>query len=414
MARVQPASLTETAVLSVLGGAFCFSMLPAAPVYGALMIAAGGAGILYDVVTFSKFDQLFKSLNLGIGDVYPIKKRVSKKEEYDLYEFTLPAGMSVDDFERKHDAIEQYVGQRVEIAYGFKNLLIRVYTKDLPLSWKYTPIKVKGRVGLLLGCDRQCKPVTIDLADGEPHLLIAGETGSGKSTVLRSVITNLILTSNIDLYLIDLKRGAEFNLFRKCNKVKAFARTEEEAESLLRDVSAEVDRRYDMFFDADCIDLKHYKRKHPEDKTRYQVVVIDEFADLKGKKNSIEILEGLAAKARACGIHLIISTQRPDAQILSSRIKANVPVVLGLKTMNETNSRIIIGDKGLEKLRGKGHGLLLHGDLTELQCPLLSAEDAGELLKPYYRKAEPEKRKQSMFGKIGGLLFADSERHPGD
>ena len=89
-----------------------------------------------------------------------------------------------------------------------------------------------------------------------------------------------------------------------------------------------------------------------------------------------------------------------------------MPVVLGLKTMNETNSRIIIGDKGLEKLRGKGHGLLLHGDLTELQCPLLSAEDAAELLKPYYRQEEPEKRK-SVFGKIGGVLFADSERQPG-
>lgn len=409
MACAQPPTLLETSVLAVLGGAVCISLLPAAPIYGAVMCAAGGVGIVYEAMTYSRFDQLFKSLKLGIGEAYPIKKRMSGKEDYDLYEFTLPAGMSVEDFEKKHDAIEQYIGQRVEIAYGFKNLLIRVYTKDLPSVWNYSPMKVKGRVGLLLGCDRQCKPVTIDLADGEPHLLIAGETGSGKSTVLRSIITNIILTANVDLYLVDLKRGAEFNLFRKCRQVKAFARTEEEAESLLREVSAEVDRRYDLFFDADCIDIKHYQSKHPENSLRYQVVIIDEFADLMYEKGSIALLEGLAAKARACGIHLIISTQRPDAKVLSSRIKANVPIVLGLKTMNDTNSRIIIGDKGLEKLRGKGHGLLLHGDLTELQCPLLSAEDAAELLKPHYRQEEPEKRK-SVFGKIGGVLFADSER----
>lgn len=412
MARAQPPSLIETSILAVLGGTICLSLLPAVPIYGAVMCAAGGVGIMYEAMTYSKFDQIFKSLKLGVGEAYPIKKRVSAKEDYDLYEFTLPSGMSVEDFEKKHDAIEQYVGKRIEIAYGFKNLLIRVYTKDLPDVWKYEPIKVKGRVGLLMGCDRQCKPVAIDLADGEPHLLIAGESGSGKSTVLRSIITNIILTANVDLYLIDLKRGAEFNLFRKCQKVKSFARTEEEAENLLRDVSVEVDRRYDLFFDADCIDIKHYQSKHPENALRYQVVIIDEFADLMYEKGSIALLEGLAAKARACGIHLIISTQRPDAKVLSSRIKANVPVVLGLKTMNETNSRIIIGDKGLEKLRGKGHGLLRHGDLTELQCPLLSAEDAVELLKPYYRKEEPAKRK-SMFGKIGGVLFADSERQSG-
>lgn len=412
MERAQPPSLIEASVLAVLGGTICLSLLPSVPLYGAAMFVAGGVGIAYEAMTYSKFDKIFKSLKLGIGESYPIKKRMSSKEDYDLYEFTLPAGMSVEDFEKKHDAIEQYVGKRIEIAYGFKNLLIRVYTKDLPDVWKYEPIKVKGRVGLLIGCDRQCKPVAIDLGDGEPHLLIAGESGSGKSTVLRSIITNIILTANVDLYLIDLKRGAEFNLFRKCQKVKSFARTEEEAENLLRDVSVEVDRRYDLFFDADCIDIKHYQSKHPENALRYQVVIIDEFADLMYEKGSIALLEGLAAKARACGIHLIISTQRPDAKVLSSRIKANVPVVLGLKTMNETNSRIIIGDKGLEKLRGKGHGLLLHGDLTELQCPLLSAEDAAELLKPYYRKEGPAKRK-SMFGKIGGVLFADSERQSG-
>lgn len=412
MEREQPPSLIETSVLAVLGGTICLSLLPSVPLYGAAMFVAGGVGIAYEAMTYSKFDKIFKSLKLGIGESYPIKKRMSSKEDYDLYEFTLPAGMSVEDFEKKHDAIEQYVGKRIEIAYGFKNLLIRVYTKDLPDVWKYEPIKVKGSVGLLIGCDRQCKPVTIDLGDGEPHLLIAGETGSGKSTVLRSIITNIILTANVDLYLIDLKRGAEFNLFRKCRQVKAFARTEEEAENLLRDVSAEVDRRYDLFFENDCIDIKHHQSKHPENALRYQVVIIDEFADLMYEKESISLLEGLAAKARACGIHLIISTQRPDAKVLSSRIKANVPVVLGLKTMNETNSRIIIGDKGLEKLRGKGHGLLHHGDLTELQCPLLSAEDAVELLKPYYRKEEPAKRK-SMFGKIGGVLFADSERQSG-
>ncbi|MEA5042229.1 MAG: FtsK/SpoIIIE domain-containing protein [Oscillibacter ruminantium] len=402
--------LIETSTLAIAGGAVCLSFLSASPIYGSLMIVAGSAGILFQALTFSKFDRIFKSLKLGVNDSYPIKKRVSHKDDYDLYEFTLPAGLSIEDFEKKHTAIEQYIGSRIEFSYGFKNLLIRIYTRELPKTWNYTPVDIKGRVGLLLGCDRQCNPVSIDLSDGEPHLLIAGETGSGKSTALRSIITNLIVASKVDLYLVDLKRGAEFNIFRKCLQVKEFARTEQEAEKLLEGVSNEVDRRYDLFYENDCIDIKHYKKKHPDDPMKYQVVVIDEFADLMYEKESISLLEGLAQKARACGIHLIISTQRPDARVLSSRIKANVPVVLGLKTMNDTNSRIIIGAAGLEKLRGSGHGILLHeGKTTELQCPLLSADDAISILKPFYRIETPKKRK-SMFSGIGGVLFDDSKR----
>jgi S-DNA-T family DNA segregation ATPase FtsK/SpoIIIE len=158
-----------------------------------------------------------------------------------------------------------------------------------------------------------------------------------------------------------------------------------------------------LFFETDCADIKQYNRTHL--RLRYQLVVIDEFADMMYEKDSIRLLEGLSAKARACGVHLILSTQRPDAKVLSSRIKANVPIVLGLKTNSDINSRIIIGESGLERLRGAGHGILRHGLLDEVQCPYLPIERAQELLRPYRAQEKPKTKdeNESLFNVFEGL-----------
>ena len=127
----------------------------------------------------------------------------------------------------------------------------------------------------------------------------------------------------------------------------------------------------------------------------YEVLIVDEFADLQGEKESIRLIEEIGAKARACGIHMILSTQRPDHKILNGRIKANVSVVLGLKTTTDVNSRVIIDEVGLEKLRGAGHGLFKYkGDVTEVQCPNLGEDEAIKLIQHTYvekiKPAEPE------------------------
>ena len=115
------------------------------------------------------------------------------------------------------------------------------------------------------------------------------------------------------------------------------------------------------------------------------------------------MIETLAAKARACGIHLIISTQRPDAEIINGRIKANIPCVIGLKTMNGLNSRIIIDEEGLEQLRGRGHGMLKYGDVTEFQSMFLTTNQARDLIKHTYIKEDAiiTKTKVTRIEKIG-------------
>ena len=374
-----------------------------------LILVAGAGGIyLYFVYeSLHRFKVLFENCNLKKGEMLP-EFREKKKTSYGYsLRFSLPVGLSTEDFSRHQTAIEQYLNHKIRIKYHSKNVIIEVYEKELETEYAFTPIKTRGILEFPVGYSFGGKVERVDLAENGPHMIIAGETGSGKSTVLRSIITNLMLTNaNIKLHLIDLKKGAEFNIFRKCGIVESFSRDREEAEKTLYKISKEVDRRYNLFFENDVVDIKEYNQKSKGKKLNYQLVIIDEFADLQNEKGSISIVEELAAKARACGIHLIVSTQRPDAKILNGRIKANMPVVLGLKTMNELNSRIIIDSQGLELLRGKGHGILKCGKEIEIQSMNIRPHEARDLLKhTYIEKKEATFTPKEKAGEVKSFDF---------
>lgn len=350
-----------------------------------LLLKAGGViGIAYYSLTLSKFTKVFECLGLGVGSVYPIQKGKSRTESSTIYKFTLPCGLSVKEFDEKKDAIEAYLGRKVDIRYTYKEILIEVYDQNIKTFYEYEPIKLKGNVPIVIGYDRQGNLISCDLSNGEPHILIAGETGSGKSTIIRAIISNLILMSSVKLHLIDLKMGAEFNVFSKSNKVISFGRTINDAFEILSSINDEVDRRYSLFFKNDVKDIDEYNKKFKYKKLDYEVLIIDEYADLQSEKESMRLIENLGRKSRACGIHLILATQRPDHKVLTGAIKANIGTVLGLKTLNSTNSGIILDRTGLEKLRGKGHGLFKRGDVTEIQAPFVSTDKVKELIKHTY------------------------------
>lgn len=372
--------LAEAGIALIGGGIAIMSFYPS--LIGSTITFMGAALITLFLSELSKFDKLWVALNLGVDGNYPIERRREKKEGYTLYEFAFPAGLCSEDFKKHKQAISEWLGKDIEISYGYKNIYIKVYDEPMRHYYDYTVTKSNGDVPILIGHDRQGILQFVDLAAGEPHMIIAGETGSGKSTALRAIITNLIMTAPVDLYLIDLKYGAELGMFQRSFKVKGFARTRDEALSLLERLRDEVTARYNTFWRQSCNDIRAYRSKRGR-QMRYIVLIIDEFADLMYDKAATQLVEELTSMARACGIHIILSTQRPDAKVINGRIKANCAVVLGLKTTTEINSRIIIDDAGLEALKGKGHGILKHeGELTEVQVPYLSPEKAAEIIAP--------------------------------
>lgn len=236
-----------------------------------------------------------------------------------------------------------------------------------------------------------------------PHLLVAGATGQGKSIGLNVILTSLLYTkhpSELKFVLVDPKK-VELSLYQKIEKhflAKMINDNEEDAIitdtkkviNTLQSLCIEMEDRYDLLKNAVVRNIKEYNEKYLSRKLLptkghrylpYIVVVIDEFADmfLTAGREIEEPLIRLAQKARATGIHLVIATQRPSANIITGLIKSNFPARIAFKVVSGVDSKIIIDTVGANQLVTKGDMLMLNGtDLTRLQCAFI---DTGEVEK---------------------------------
>lgn len=231
-----------------------------------------------------------------------------------------------------------------------------------------------------LGADQHGNALFIDIAK-LPHLLVAGQTGSGKSSCLHSIIVSLLLNSmrhNIELALIDTKR-VEFARYRGIDNV-VVAGTVGGALERLRDAVRVMRNRYARLEQYGVSTITEYNVKYGAawGKMKHAVIIIDEFADL--MMSTSQEVEALVCKiaqlGRACGIHLIIATQRPSVKVITGQIKANVPARIAFKTASSVDSRVIIDRSGAETLLGAGDGLLVSdGETKRFQGAYISADD---------------------------------------
>jgi hypothetical protein len=209
---------------------------------------------------------------------------------------------------------------------------------------------------IFIGVDKYGKPIIDDFAR-IAHLLVAGSTGSGKSVWLNSLLVFWCLTLNREellLYLIDCKM-VELPPFEGANIVEKVVTDSGEAVELLANLVIEMERRYRLLQEAKCRNIKQYRSKGF--KLPNIVCVIDEYADLYLSAKAVEkSVVKIAQKARACGIHILLCTQRPSVDIVSGLLKANLPsrVVFMLKSSNDY--RTVCDGSIPFKLLGKGDG----------------------------------------------------------
>jgi len=229
-----------------------------------------------------------------------------------------------------------------------------VYFKDIVSSDVFNESRAK--LPLALGKNRTGEPIIVDLA-AMPHLLVGGATGSGKSIMLQTIINSLLINEKqfINFALIDPKR-VEFSYYNSLSQLYGpVARDVDGAMSLLERLVAEMENRFAKLEKAGVRDINSYKGRMP-----YIVVVIDELADLMmvSKKSTQGYICRLAQKSRACGIHLIIATQRPSVDVVTGLIKANFPARLSCQVSSAIDSRILLDRNGAERLSGNGDAII--------------------------------------------------------
>lgn len=227
-------------------------------------------------------------------------------------------------------------------------------------DWANTASKDKDQLLLYAGVSVTGEDVVFDLA-AAPHLLVGGTTGSGKSVCLHSFLLSLLLRHTPDtlqLALIDPKQ-VEFNPYSKLpNLYRGEIATEvPPAREMLTELVVEMDARYSAFNRLGVANISEARKRGQ--KLPYIVVFIEEMAALIMEDQSVEsLIARLAQKARAAGIHLVLATQRPDAETFSGLVRSNVPGRVALTVQKGTESNIILDEKGAENLLGQGDMLL--------------------------------------------------------
>jgi S-DNA-T family DNA segregation ATPase FtsK/SpoIIIE len=252
----------------------------------------------------------------------------------------------------------------------------------------------------VLGLDIAGQPAVTDLKK-MPHGLIAGATGSGKSVCINTILVSLLYKSTpheVKLMLIDPKM-VELAPYNDIPHLVSPVITDvKAATAALKWAVEEMDRRYELFAHSGTREITRYNQLVKEHKQGehlpYLVIIIDELADLMmvAPSDVEEAICRIAQKARACGIHLIVATQRPSVDVITGLIKANIPTRIAFSVSSQVDSRTIIDVNGAEKLLGRGDMLFLENGSSKavrLQGSFVTDDEIDRVVKHVKRQSKP-------------------------
>ena len=256
-----------------------------------------------------------------------------------------------------------------------------------------------------LGLDISGKPRMLNISE-LPHVLIAGQTGSGKSSCINSIVSSLLIKTNpeeVKMVMVDPKR-VELGQYNGVPHLLTKVITNpKKAVHALSWAVTEMDRRYDLLADSQVRDITGYHEKYDAglldidkfDRFPYIVVFIDELNDLMmvaGREVESSIVR-IAQMARAIGIHLVVATQRPSVDVITGVMKANIPSRLAFSVASTTDSRVILDQSGAEKLIGSGDFLVVTASnprLERIQAAWITEDEIKAIVKWVKDQKHPE------------------------
>ncbi|MBT2582550.1 DNA translocase FtsK [Planococcus sp. ISL-109] len=253
-----------------------------------------------------------------------------------------------------------------------------------------------------LGLDLAGNPVTLDLRK-MPHGLIAGATGSGKSVCINSLLVSLLYKSSprdLKMLLIDPKMVELAPYNHIPHLVSPVITDVKAATASLKWAVEEMERRYQLFAHTGVRDLERYNKMvndkgQPAQHLPYILIVIDELADLMMMSPSDveDAICRIAQKARACGIHLVIATQRPSVDVITGLIKSNIPTRIAFSVASQVDSRTILDTQGAERLLGRGDMLYLGNGMSapsRLQGTFVTDDEIEKVIAHARSQGEPD------------------------
>ncbi len=281
----------------------------------------------------------------------------------------------------------------VEVPNRVRNMVhLGDVAQEAPDGW--SPLTV------WLGKDIDGRAIGIDLAS-QPHVLVAGTTGSGKSGCVNAMLASILMKATpneVRLVLVDPKQ-VELNLYEHVPHLLTPVITSPRlAANALQNLIKEMEERYSLMSGARTRKLEELNRlrvRNGERPLPYILCVIDELADLMmvAPGEVEDSIIRLAQKSRAVGIHLVLATQRPSVDIITGMIKTNVPARIAFAVSSQTDSRVILDQNGAESLLGKGDMLFRPGSgtkLSRIQGAFTTEEEIEKITGHWRKQGEPE------------------------
>ncbi len=321
-----------------------------------------------------------------------------------LFEILPAAGIKINTIINLADDISRSMGVgpvRIAQIYGTQYLGVEVPNdqretvtiRELLSDENFK--NTSSKIPICIGKDISGNIEVVDLSK-TPHLLVAGTTGSGKSVFINTLLASILYKfspKDLRLILIDPKM-LELSVYNDIAHLLTPVVTEPKKAILaLKWVCKEMERRYSLMNEENTRSLDGYNEKSIE-KLPYIIVFIDEMADLMmtAGKEVEHYVQRLAQMARACGIHLVMATQRPSVDIITGSIKANFPSRISFQVASKYDSRTVLGEIGAEQLLGNGDMLMSKngGNLIRYQSAFISDNEVNKLIKEIKRSQSVE------------------------
>lgn len=374
-----------------------------------LCIGGGLVGLpLYYTYCRHRQDKEFSDLMIETGlknkkEMVPLIINERDREYGKDYILHVPEGLCVNDFEKEKARLEHALGGTLEFEYiGNQNVLMKQILIKLKKMYEYEYEELP-LMKFALGYSYSGKEY-LKLSNDDVSILVGGGTGKGKSSFLHLLLVQLILNNfgMIDIYLADLMRK-EFMVYEKCKFVQKICYDIDETIKMLYELRDILYSRMQCF-EAGINNIYKYNAKYLDKRWKYIVCFIDEFADITltaKKKDNIEaqlLLSELERKGRAVGMHFVLSTQHPNAEVVPACIKKHLLVNVAFAVKDHYASEAILDHSGAEKLKETGRAIIKTSEWEkEIQTFYVDVDKVEDIIKHTFVD-KPKQAEEEVIG----------------